>query len=184
MSKADTRVQVVLYLAALLCGIAVIGVVGPRAWLEGWLRTQYHAQAAPDAVHLYGLRVACATYAFAGLYFLIIARRPSEYAQFVNLGATGLVFVGIVAFIAGAGLKLPFWGYFIDVALFWVLGLLLFALSPRRRRGRSKRRSSSRSGESSSSGSSGRRRKKRRVWRGTPPDVDFRRETRGDGRVD
>jgi hypothetical protein len=130
---------------------------------------QYTVDPPDDEIIQYGLRIACATYAFAGLYFLIIARQPHTHAQFVNLGATGLLFAGTVALIVGAGLELPIRGYLVDAVVLCSLGALLFALSPmreRRRRRRSKRRRS----------------KRRRTPR--TPKGDSLPETSGSGDVD
>jgi len=96
-----------------------------------------------DVTVVYSLRMACASSACAGLYFLVIARDPYRYGQFVNLGATALVFAALVAFIVGAGLPLEKLGYLIDAGLLGVLGTLLFVLSPRRTK-RGRRRSSKR----------------------------------------
>jgi hypothetical protein len=86
-------------------------------------------------VFVYGLRVACATYAFAGLYFLLLAPNPSAHAVFVGLGAAGLLFAGAVSLTCGVALRLSARGYLVDVLFLWTCGGLLWVWRPRRREG-------------------------------------------------
>ena len=161
MGKSERGTRAVLYIAAAVCGVSIVGVVGPDPWLERLMVVQYGVTMPGDPIFEYGIRVACAGYTFVGVCFLVIARKPSRHAQFVNLGATGLMFTGIVAFMAGVLLELRLREFLPHVIILLGLSGLLFAWSPRRRR---KRRSRSRRGSS---------RRRRRIRKSTPTDGTF-----------
>ena len=76
-------------------------------------------------LRVYAMGAACATWAFVGVFFLLVARDPTTYAPFLNLAIAGLLFVGLVCLITGAAVSMqPPW-YLTDVAFCWVIGLLL-----------------------------------------------------------
>ena len=93
----DRRLRIVLWVAGVGCGISFLGVFVPWSWLEGWM-TAWGVAAVPAApVFVYCLRVGCATWGFAGLYFLILATNPTAYAPFLNLAIAGAMVLGLVA---------------------------------------------------------------------------------------
>jgi hypothetical protein len=83
------------------------------------------ARLSASPLRVYGMRAACATWAFVGVFFLLVARDPTTYAPFLNLAIAGLLFVGLVCLITGVAVSMrPPW-YLTDVAFCWVIGLLL-----------------------------------------------------------
>jgi len=122
---SDRRLRVVLWIAGVGCGIAIFGVVVPWDWLSSWSAAYGLEEMSADPLWVYGMRAACATWAFVGVFFLLVARDPTAYAPFLNLAIGGLLFVGLVCLITGAAVSMqPPW-YLTDVAFCWVVGLLL-----------------------------------------------------------
>ncbi|MGD8237450.1 MAG: hypothetical protein PVH68_02765, partial [Armatimonadota bacterium] len=117
--------RVALYVVGGLCALCAIGVVAPEPWLKRWLLLRYGVEVVEveDStlwpILRYCLRIACAVFAVAGAYFLMIARRPRHYDKFVRLGIVGLVSAGLVALVVGslAGFAPP--GHYIDGAILW-----------------------------------------------------------------
>ncbi len=176
MRRATRRLRVVLYLAAAVCGVCVLGVFAPRPMIENWMVLRYGPMAQPNrtvAVEVpasrlldewdleikdlnaeelppvevtlsvpqspvfgYCVRIACAVCTFAAMYFVLLARRPMRYTQFVQLGAAGFMCTSGVALMAGVYLHLRPLGYVIDAFTMLALGVLLFVYSqpPKKRR--------------------------------------------------
>ena len=146
MRRATRRLRVVLYLAAAVCGVAVLGVFAPEAMIENWMGIQYGMDSTRPAIAeeitsssemlQYCVRIACAMSTFAAVYFVLLARRPMRYLQFVQLGAAGLMCTSAVALMAGVYLQLRTVGYASDAFVMLALGVLLFVYSqpPKRRR--------------------------------------------------
>jgi hypothetical protein len=108
------RLKVVLWIAGLGCGIAILGVVLPWSWLSSWAAAYGLEEVSPTPLRVYATRAASATWAFVGLFFLLVARDPLAYAPFLNL-------------VTGVAVNMqPPW-YLTDVAFCWVIGLLLVA---------------------------------------------------------
>jgi hypothetical protein len=146
MRRATRRLRVVLYLAAAVCGVCVLGVFAPGGMLENWLGIRYGMDSADSTIRdeiissskmlQYCARIAYAMCTFAAMYFVLLARRPMRYIQFVQLGAAGFMCTSGVALMAGVYLHLRPLGYVTDALVMLALGVLLFVYSqpPKRRR--------------------------------------------------
>ena len=163
MHRSPLQIRAVLYITAVLCCLAIAGVLAPWDWLQRWMVIQYGPKArstqiiaglpaqpgatgnseasSPVVVELphspvfeYWLRIACVGCVFVGAYFAIIARRPTHYARFVNLGAAGVICASAMALIAGVSLRLHPRGYLTDAIILLLLGSLMLLSSRGARR--------------------------------------------------
>ena len=140
MRKPEEKLRIVLYVVGGVCSASIIGVIAPWSCLQNWTGFQYGVELPDDVMVQYCLRMACAVYTLVGVYFLVLARRPLYYIRFFNVGIAGLILAGMVALIAGMLLKLDWWGYVVDVAFFWITGVLLLVLSRSRDAARRRRK--------------------------------------------
>ena len=127
----DRGLKIVLWIAAVGCGISILGVVVPWSWLAGCM-AMYGLGAVPATpLFVYLMRTGCATYGLIGLYFLVLAGNPRAYAPFLKLSIGGLMFVGLVCLVTGLALNMrPPW-YLGDVLFCWIIGLLLLVWYPK-----------------------------------------------------
>jgi hypothetical protein len=127
---ADRRLRVVLWVAGAGCGMAAFGVVAPWDWMSSWMAAFGAEEMSASPMRVYGMRAACATWVFVGLFFLLVARNPLAYAPFLNLAIGGLLCVGLVCLITGVAVGMqPPW-YLTDVAFCWIIGALLWVWRP------------------------------------------------------
>lgn len=127
----DKGLRIILCVAAAGCLVSFLGVVAPWSWLLAWMRWQYGVVAPSHPVFVYGVRVACATYGCAGVYFLLLAADARRHPAFLVLGAIGLVTAGAVCLAAGWSVGMRPRGYLLDVAYMWTTGALILKWRPR-----------------------------------------------------
>lgn len=119
---------------ALQACLAVTGVMGvsgfvflfvPWDWISGMF-VFFGMGPLPDApVIRYLIRVVCALAGFAGLYCLVLARKPLQYPVLLRLTVAGLLSMGAVMLVAGALTRVPAYWYLIDPLYCILAGVLL-----------------------------------------------------------
>ncbi|UCG15289.1 MAG: hypothetical protein JSV19_08315 [Phycisphaerales bacterium] len=114
-----------LWIAGVLCLLSVFGMFLPFSLLER-LAKAFSDQAFPDApVFLYMIRVASATYAAVGVFYVMLALRPMSFGPLVPFSGLAAVFVGVVCGMSGVLVGIPVLWFLGDSLCCTVLGVLI-----------------------------------------------------------
>lgn len=82
-----------------------------------------------DPITIYLFRIVCGVFGLIGIFFVILAKNPFQYGYMLNLGAYGLILLGVLCLMLGLSLNMPVKLYIGDALFGLVLGLLIVILS-------------------------------------------------------
>ncbi len=117
--------KICLWIAGVSCLLSVFGMFLPVSAIESITRV-FGGEAFPDSpMFLYAVRLMSATYAAAGVFYIILALRPMEYGLLVPFSGLAAVFVGVVCAITGLAVGMPLLWFLGDSASCTVLGVLI-----------------------------------------------------------
>jgi len=96
-----------LWITGILCLLSVLGIFLPlSAWQS--IATAFGIESLPDSsLFVYMIRLISATYAAAGLFYIILARWPMKYQVLIPFSALAAVFVGMTCAITGLTVAMP-----------------------------------------------------------------------------
>lgn len=119
--------KICLWIAGVGCLLSVFGIFLPiSAWESVAKYFGIESLHLPDSPLVeYAVRLMSATYAAAGVFYIILALRPMEYGLLVPFSGLAAVFVGVVCAITGLAVGMPLLWFLCDSASCTVLGVLI-----------------------------------------------------------
>jgi len=126
--------KICLWIAGIGCLTSVVGMFLPVRLVES-LAKVFGGPAFPDSpLCLYALRVVSATYVGVGVFFVILALRPTDYGVMVPFSGLAAVVLGVVCAITGLVVGMPALWFLGDSLSCLVLGVLIFVFWRKARR--------------------------------------------------
>jgi len=117
--------KIVLWITAILCLLAVLGLFGPFSMYESIARA-FGLETLPDSPFVeYAIRTVMATYIGIGVYFIILAMAPMKYPLLVPFTGLATIILGLVCAISGPAAGMPAVWYIADALSCIVLGALI-----------------------------------------------------------
>jgi len=99
--------RICLWVAGLACICSAVGIFLPISNLES-IAGVFGDLSFPDSpVFQYTVRLISATYVAVGVFFVYLAMNPVKYGVLVPFSGMAALFVGIVAALTGAAVKIP-----------------------------------------------------------------------------
>jgi hypothetical protein len=119
--------KICLWIAGILCLLSVVGLFLPIETGETMAR-YFGIESLPDSpLFLYTARLMSATFAGIGVFFIILALRPTDYGIMVPFSGLATVVLGVVCGITGFAVGMPNLWFLGDSLSCLVLGILILA---------------------------------------------------------
>lgn len=117
--------KICLWIAGILCLLSVAGLFLPiKTW--GSMAKYFGIESLPDSpLFLYMARLMSATFAGIGVFFIILALRPTDYGVMVPFSGLAAVVLGVVCAITGFAVGMPNLWFLGDSLSCLVLGILI-----------------------------------------------------------
>jgi len=119
--------KICLWIAGIVCLLSVFGIFLPiSTWesIAGWFGAELVLPDSPLVEYM--VRLMCATYVGAGVFFIILALNPIKYSLMVQFAGIAAVLLGITCAITGLAVSMPvqwFLGDFLSCVI--IGGLIL-----------------------------------------------------------
>lgn len=117
--------KICLWIAGIGCLLSVVGLFLPvSTWLS--IAKFFGMESLPDSpLFSYMVRLMSATFAGIGVFFIILALRPTDYGVMVPFSGLAAVVLGVVCAITGFAVKMPNLWFLGDSLSCLVLGILI-----------------------------------------------------------
>jgi hypothetical protein len=124
----------ILWIAGVVCLLAVLGLVLPMSTLDQMTQVLGGVSLPEGPLVIYGVRAISATFMAIGVFYIMLARDPGRYGPMVPFSGAAAVFLGITCGVTGIALGLSVLVYLGDSAGCIIMGILILVFWNKSRR--------------------------------------------------
>ena len=124
----------ILWIAGVVCLLAVLGLVLPMSTLDQMTQVLGGVSLPEGPLVIYGVRAISATFVAIGVFYIMLARDPQRYGPMVPFSGAAAVFLGITCGVTGIALGLSVLVYLGDSAGCIIMGILILVFWNKSRR--------------------------------------------------